>query len=45
MRILHISDLHIPAPLAEVPFKDWLGKRIIGYLNYRFRRAECGSAL
>ncbi len=37
-RVLHISDLHIPSPVDKVPLLDWIGKRYIGWLNYRFRR-------
>ncbi len=38
MRVLHISDLHIPAPLVGVPLAEWLGKRLVGLANHRLRR-------
>jgi 3',5'-cyclic AMP phosphodiesterase CpdA len=38
LRILHYSDVHVDVPLSEVPFRDWLGKRLIGGLNHTLRR-------
>jgi 3',5'-cyclic AMP phosphodiesterase CpdA len=38
LRVLHISDLHLDAPLGDVPASAWLGKRAVGGLNYLFRR-------
>lgn len=38
MRIVHISDVHVPAPLRPVPMRDWLSKRLIGGANYVLRR-------
>lgn len=38
MRILHLSDVHVPVPLSAIPARDWLSKRAIGGLNYLVRR-------
>ncbi len=39
LRILHFSDVHLePLSWAEVPVRDWLGKRIVGALNLWLRR-------
>jgi 3',5'-cyclic AMP phosphodiesterase CpdA len=38
MRLLHISDVHVPVPLSAIPPRDWLSKRLIGGLNYLVRR-------
>jgi 3',5'-cyclic AMP phosphodiesterase CpdA len=38
LRILHFSDVHVDVPPAEVPVRDWLGKRMIGGLNHALRR-------
>jgi len=40
MRILHFSDVHLPLRLLSVPFKDWMGKRMIGGANLLFGRAR-----
>jgi 3',5'-cyclic AMP phosphodiesterase CpdA len=37
--LAHISDIHL-APLPPVRFVDLLGKRITGFLNWRFTRAR-----
>lgn len=39
MRVLHISDVHVDIPLAEVPWSDWLGKRVLGGGNHVLRRS------
>ena len=33
MRVLHFSDVHLREPAGAVPFRDWLGKRLIGGAN------------
>jgi 3',5'-cyclic AMP phosphodiesterase CpdA len=38
MRILHFSDVHVDVPIADVPLRDWLGKRLVGGLNHLVRR-------
>lgn len=38
MRILHLSDVHVPVPLSSIPLRDWLSKRAVGGLNYLVRR-------
>jgi 3',5'-cyclic AMP phosphodiesterase CpdA len=35
--LAHLSDPHLP-PLPEPRLRDLMGKRITGYLNWRFRR-------
>lgn len=40
MRILHFSDIHLPLRLGTVPFRDWMGKRLIGGANLLLGRAE-----
>jgi len=39
-RILHFSDLHVPAPLALFPLRSWLSKRSVGWANLRIRRGK-----
>lgn len=38
MKILHFSDVHLPAPLWAVPMRDWIGKRLLGGANWLLRR-------
>lgn len=38
MKVLHFTDIHLDVDLAAVPFQDWLGKRLLGGLNYLLRR-------
>jgi 3',5'-cyclic AMP phosphodiesterase CpdA len=38
MRLLHLSDVHVPVPLRAIPARDWVSKRAIGGLNYLVRR-------
>ena len=38
MRILHVSDLHLPPHFPSIPLSDWLGKRITGAFNFLFHR-------
>lgn len=38
MRVLHISDVHIDVPLAEVPWRDWFGKRLLAGIGFALRR-------
>lgn len=40
MRVLHISDVHVDVPLAEVPWRDWLGKRLLAGIVFALRRRE-----
>ncbi|MDB5537874.1 MAG: metallophosphoesterase [Devosia sp.] len=37
--LAHISDIHL-SPMPEVGFRDLLGKRLTGYLNWKMRRNE-----
>jgi 3',5'-cyclic AMP phosphodiesterase CpdA len=37
--VAHISDIHL-APLPPVRFRDLLGKRITGFLNWQFTRQK-----
>jgi 3',5'-cyclic AMP phosphodiesterase CpdA len=37
--LAHISDIHL-SPMPEVAFRDLLGKRLTGYLNWKLRRNE-----
>jgi 3',5'-cyclic AMP phosphodiesterase CpdA len=39
LRIAHISDLHVPSRWRRAPWL-YLGKRLIGTLNYKLRRAR-----
>ena len=38
LRVLHVSDVHVPVPVGAIPAADWLSKRAIGGLNYLLRR-------
>jgi 3',5'-cyclic AMP phosphodiesterase CpdA len=38
MRVLHFSDVHLTVPPREVPWPNWLGKRLLGEANYLVRR-------
>jgi 3',5'-cyclic AMP phosphodiesterase CpdA len=38
MRILHVSDIHVPVPVSVIPKRDWLSKRAMGGLNYLLHR-------
>lgn len=38
LRLAHISDLHVPARWRRAPWL-YLGKRLVGTLNYKLRRA------
>lgn len=40
MRVLHFSDVHVPASLDEVPWRRFFNKRAVGWLNLRLRRAR-----
>ena len=37
--LAHISDIHL-SPMPEVGWRDLLGKRITGYLNWKLRRHD-----
>ena len=37
--LAHISDIHL-SPLPDVAFRDLLGKRLTGYLNWKIRRHD-----
>ncbi len=38
MRVLHVSDLHLPPHIPSIPLSDWLGKRLTGAFNFVLRR-------
>jgi 3',5'-cyclic AMP phosphodiesterase CpdA len=38
MRVLHLSDVHVTVPVAAMPWREMLNKRLIGAANYRLRR-------
>lgn len=38
LRILHFSDVHVTAPLDEVPRQQLLNKRVLGLANLRWHR-------
>ncbi len=39
VRLLHISDIHLPAPAGALRFREWACvKRVLGGLNYGVRR-------
>jgi len=38
MRILHFTDVHVPAPFRLIPLGELLNKRLLGALNTRLRR-------
>ncbi len=40
MRVLHISDIHVDVPFADIPITDWLGKRVLGGGNLLLRRGR-----
>ncbi len=40
LRVLHISDVHVDVPLATIPWRDWLGKRVMGGANLVLRRGK-----
>jgi 3',5'-cyclic AMP phosphodiesterase CpdA len=47
IRLVHISDIHVSAPELDWQLRDYVGKRIAGYINhrylgrrFRFRHAE-----
>lgn len=40
MKILHFSDIHVDVSPRLVPFRDWLGKRLIGGANHLLRRGK-----
>jgi 3',5'-cyclic AMP phosphodiesterase CpdA len=40
MRILHISDLHLDVPWGGVPYRAWMGKRLVGGANLLFGRGK-----
>ena len=35
--LAHISDIHL-SPMPEVGFRDLLGKRLTGFLNWKLKR-------
>ena len=37
--LAHISDIHL-SPMPEISWRDLIGKRITGYLNWKMRRNE-----
>jgi 3',5'-cyclic AMP phosphodiesterase CpdA len=37
--LAHISDIHL-SPMPEISFRDLVGKRITGWLNWKMRRNE-----
>jgi len=38
--LLHFSDVHVSAGLANIPLKDCLGKRVVGAANLLLRRSR-----
>jgi predicted phosphodiesterase len=38
MRVLHFTDVHVPAPFSLIPLRELLNKRLLGALNTRLRR-------
>lgn len=40
MKVLHFSDIHVDVSPRLVPFRDWLGKRLIGGANHLLRRRK-----
>jgi 3',5'-cyclic AMP phosphodiesterase CpdA len=40
MRILHLSDVHVTVPLAAMPWRQMLNKRLLGAANLVLRRGE-----
>lgn len=40
IRALHISDVHVDVPFAQIPWSAWLGKRILGGGNLWLRRGK-----
>jgi len=38
LRVLHISDVHVDVPLARMPLRGFIGKRLIGGANLVLRR-------
>lgn len=38
LRVLHVSDVHVPVPVSAIPVSAWLSKRAMGGLNYLVRR-------
>ncbi|AKF05963.1 metallophosphoesterase family protein [Sandaracinus amylolyticus] len=40
MRILHFSDIHVDVSPHLVPFRDWIGKRLVGGANHILRRGK-----
>lgn len=40
VRVLHISDVHVDVPLAQVPWGDWLGKRFLAGLVFLLHRRQ-----
>jgi Icc protein len=40
VKILHFSDIHVDVSPRLVPFRDWLGKRLVGGANHLFRRGR-----
>lgn len=37
-RLLHFSDVHVHVRAAEIPLRDWFGKRLLGGMNLLLRR-------
>ncbi len=40
MRVLHFSDIHVSTSFADVPLKEFLGKRLVGLGNLTVRRGK-----
>jgi 3',5'-cyclic AMP phosphodiesterase CpdA len=38
MRVLHLSDVHVTVPLADLPLREMFNKRFIGAVNLALRR-------
>jgi 3',5'-cyclic AMP phosphodiesterase CpdA len=40
MRVLHVSDVHVDLPVWRIPFRELLGKRVLGAANLVLRRRK-----
>ena len=37
--LAHISDIHL-SPMPDIGWRDLLGKRVTGYLNWKIKRHD-----
>jgi len=40
MRVLHFSDIHVSTSFADVPLREFMGKRLVGLGNLTVRRGK-----